>query len=129
MLGRPPRCAAERRSAANRYARLAAAAHDVRLWDDALRQQIYLGDEGFVERMQKMADPERKTAREISKVRRRTSHSLAQWLSVCASREEALFPAHTESGLTMSAIAKEFDLSVSRVSRLIARMEEAKDKT
>jgi hypothetical protein len=29
--------------AANRYARLVAAAGDVRLWDEALRQQIYLG--------------------------------------------------------------------------------------
>jgi DNA-binding MarR family transcriptional regulator len=29
----------------------------------------------------------------------------------------------------MSAIAKELGLSVSRVSRLIARVEEAKDKT
>ena len=78
LLGRPPRSAAERRCAANRYARLVAAAHDVRLWEDAPRQQIYLGDEGFVECLQKMADPERKTAREIPKVQRRTSHSLAQ---------------------------------------------------
>lgn len=31
--------------------------------------------------------------------------------------------------LIMSAIAKELGLSVSRVSRLIARVEEAKDKT
>jgi putative transposase len=36
-----------------------AAAGDVRLWDEALRQQIYLGDEAFVERMQKLADPQR----------------------------------------------------------------------
>ena len=59
----------------------------------------------------------------------RTSRSLAQWLSASDSREEALFRAHTESGLTMSALTKELGPSVSRVSRLIARAEEAKGKT
>ena len=53
----------------------------------------------------------------------------AQWLSTCDSREEALLRAHTESGLTMSAIAKELGLSVSRVSRLIARAEGAKEES
>jgi REP element-mobilizing transposase RayT/DNA-directed RNA polymerase specialized sigma24 family protein len=129
LLGRTPRSAAERRSAANRYARLVAAARDVPLWDEALRQQIYLGDEAFVERMQALAEPPRKAAREIPKAQRQTSRSLAQLLSTGGSREEALLRAHTESGLTMSAIAKELGLSVSRVSRLIARAEEAKGKT
>ena len=105
-----------------------AAARDVRLWNEALRQQIYLGDEAFVERMQKLADPQRKAAHEIPKAQRRTTRSLAQWLRDRDSREEALFRAHTESGLTMSAIAKELGLSVSRVSRLIARAEEANGK-
>jgi len=129
LLGRVPSGASDRRSAANRYARLVAAARDVQLWDEALRQQIYLGDEVFVERMQKIADPQRTAAREIPKAQRRTSRSLAQWLSTCDSREEAMFRAHTESGLTMSAIADELGLSVSRVSRLIARAEKAKGKT
>lgn len=83
-----------------------AAARDVRLWDEALRQQIYLGDEAFVERMQALVEPQRAAAREIPKAKRRTTRSLAQWLSTCDSREKALFRAHTESDLTMSAIAK-----------------------
>ncbi|MGH8864495.1 MAG: hypothetical protein ACREVZ_07600 [Burkholderiales bacterium] len=60
---------------------------------------------------------------------RRTTRSLAQWLSACASRDEALFRAHKECALTMSAIARELRLSVSRVSRLIARAEGARGKT
>ena len=87
------------------------------MWNEALRQQIYLGDEAFVERMREIADPKRKAAREIPKAQRRATRSLAQWLSTCDSREEALFRAHTQSGLTMSAIARELGLSVSRVSR------------
>ena len=79
--------------------------------------------------MQKIADPQRTAAREIPKAQRRTTCSVAHWLSTCDSREEALFRAHTEGGLTMSAIAEEVGLSVSRVSRLIARTEEAKGKT
>ena len=43
-------------------------------------------------------------------------------------RYMALYRAHTESALRMSAIARELGSSVSRVSRLIARAEGAKDK-
>jgi REP element-mobilizing transposase RayT/DNA-directed RNA polymerase specialized sigma24 family protein len=129
LLGRASGGASDRRRAAHRYARLVAAARDVRLWEEALRQQIYLGDEAFVERMQALVEPQRAGAREIPKAQRRTTRSLAQWLSACGSREEALLRAHTQSGLTMSAIAKELGLSVSRVSRLIARAEGAKGKT
>ncbi len=73
-----------------------------------------------------MADPKRTTARDIPRAQRRPTRRLAQRLIVCDSREEALFRAHTESGLTMSAIAEEFRLSVSRISRLIARDEGGK---
>ena len=121
--------AADHRRAAARYAELVAAAGETRLWDSALRQQIYLGDEAFVERMQARAGPRRSAAREIPRVQRRKPNSLHQWLASCGSREEALYRAYTESGLSMSAMAAELGLSVSRVSRLIARVEQAKDKT
>jgi putative transposase len=119
----------ERRRAAARYADLVASAPNVPLWDSALRQQIYLGDESFVERMQALAEPHRSAAREVPKAQRRKPRSLAQWLSTCQSREEALYSAYTQSGIRMSEMAKEMGLSVSRVSRLIARWEQAKGKT
>jgi DNA-directed RNA polymerase specialized sigma24 family protein len=129
VLGRTVRSAADHRRAATGYAELVAAASQVRLWDSALRQQIYLGDEAFVERMQALAEPQRASAREIPKAQRRRANSLAHWLASCDSREEALYKAYTESGLSMSAIAAELGLSVSRISRLIARAEQAKGKT
>ena len=129
VLGREPRDAADHRRAASRYAELVASSSDVRLWDTALRQQIYLGDEAFVGRMQALAEPQRATAREVPKAQRRKNRSLSQWLADCGNREEALYKAYTESGLSMSAIARELGLSVSRVSRLITRAEEAKSKT
>jgi DNA-directed RNA polymerase specialized sigma subunit len=51
-------------------------------------------------------------------------------LNSCETRQQALYRAHTESALSMTAIARELGLSVSRVSRLIAQAERerAKDK-
>jgi len=128
LLGRPVRTAPDRRRAADRYARLVASVPDASLWDSALRQQIYLGDEAFVERMQALAEPRNSTDNDIPKIQRRKSRTLAQWMQSCENREQALYNAHTQSAMTMSAIARELGLSISRVSRLIARAEEAKGK-
>ncbi len=129
VLGYTVKSTADHRRAAARYSDLVATGGKTRLWDGALRQQIYLGDEAFVERMQARVEPRRSVAREIPKVQRGKPSGLQQWLASCGSREEALYRAYTESGLSMSALAVELGLSVSRVSRLIARAEQAKDKT
>ncbi|HEV8259768.1 MAG TPA: transposase [Burkholderiales bacterium] len=129
LLGRTVRTAADRRRAAERYADLVASTPThASLWGTALRQQIYLGDEAFVERMQALAEPQNSADRDIPRAQRSKPRSLAQWLGNCTTREEALYRAHTESALSMSAIARELGLSVSRVSRLIARAEQAKGK-
>jgi putative transposase len=128
LLGRAASTAADRRRAANRYARLVASVPDANLWDSALRQQIYLGDEGFVQRMQALAEPRNSTDHDIPKIQRRKARTLAHWLQSSKNREQALYDAHTQGAMTMSAIAKELGLSVSRVSRLIARAEQAKGK-
>lgn len=128
LLGRPVRGAADTRRAADRYAQLVAAVPDANLWDGALRQQIYLGDEAFVARMQAKAGSRNSTDTDIPKIQRRKMQTLAQWLESAETREMALYRAHTEGAITMSAIARELGLSVSRVSRLIARAEQAKGK-
>jgi putative transposase len=128
LLGRAPKGAADHRTAAQRYAKFVADSPKVSLWEGALRQQIYLGDEAFVDRMQAKAVARNSTDPDIPKVQRRKPHSLGQWLDTTKSREEALLLAYREGGLTMSAMARELGLSVSRVSRLIARVEQAKGK-
>lgn len=128
LLGRPARNAADRRRAADRYAKLVSATPDARLWDNALRQQIYLGDEEFVARMQALAEPRNSTDQDIPKLQRRKARTLAQWMQGGASRDEAMYNAYTQGVMTMSAIARELDLSVSRVSRIIAQAEQAKGK-
>ena len=128
LLGRSVRSAADSRRAADRYARLVASVPDASLWGSSLRQQIYLGDEDFVARMQALAEPRNSTDADMPKVRRRKRRTLTQWLGSCETREDALYKAHTDGAMTMSAIARELGLSVSRVSRLIARAEQAKGK-
>ncbi len=87
-----------------------------------------LGDEAFVERMQALCDPGKADDHDIPKAQRRKARSLGEWLASCQTREEALYRAHTEGALNMSAMARELGLSVSRISRLIARAEQAKGK-
>ena len=129
LLQRPVRSAADVRRAGARYEVLVAAGRDVRLWDDALRQQIYLGDEAFVERMQAHADQHGAIrTREVPQKQRAAPTSIDHWVRhTDGPLEQALRGAHIEGGHTMSAIALELGLSVSRVSRLISRAEAVAD--
>lgn len=122
LLGRPALSAAEVRLAADRYATLVAAGRDDKLWDTALRQQIYLGDEAFVERMQALAAAPRQAA-EVPRAQRQRTVTLSSLLAAGLPRPSALRRAHAEGGVTMTALAAEAGLSVSRVSRLIAKEE------
>ena len=128
VLGRPVRTAADRLRGARSYADLVASSTRAPLWENALRQQIFLGDEEFVERMQALAEPRNSADPDIPKMQRRKARSLEQWLSSSTTREEALYRAHTQSALSMTAIARQLGLSVSRVSRLIGQAEQAKGK-
>jgi putative transposase len=125
LLGYTARSVADKQRAAQRYVALVAAGRDVRLWDVALRQQIYLGDEAFVERMQALAAPLEAATRDVPRVQRSKPVTLSQWLGTSESRDQAFLCAHTQSGLSMTAIARETGLSVSYVSRLIGRAEAA----
>ena len=121
VLGRNVKDTEDRRDAQDRYASLVDQARDASLWKEALRQQIYLGDDAFIERMQTRAETASLIDNEILLAHRSKPLPLSHWLANSRTREEALRRAHLESGMSMSAIAAELNLSVSRVSRLIAR--------
>lgn len=123
LLSRAPRSAADLRKAAQKYAEFVAQGKGIRLWEDALRQQIYLGDEQFVARMQTLNTKQFKSQREIPKAQRAKPMTLAQWLKRCDSRQEAMMRAYVESGISMTDIANTMGLSVSHVSRLIRKAE------
>ncbi len=128
LLGRDVEGADDRRVAQMQYASLVAMAQEENLWQRALRQQIYLGDDAFIDTMQARAKAASLIDDEISMPHRSKPRTLAHWLANCGTREEALRRAHLDSRMSMSAIAIEMNLSVSRVSRLIARAE-ARDQS
>lgn len=117
LLGRPALTPAQHRLAGERYARRVAAEPGLQLWPGRLRQQIFLGDADFADRMRALAATPRRPAP-------RTRY--ADWLRRAGGiREQALWLAHTQGGATMTALAAELGLSVSRISRLIAAAERA----
>jgi len=130
MLGREVRNVDDRRIAVQRYEELVASGLGVPLWEVALRQQTYLGDEAFIERLQNRIDAQRLNCSEIPVAHRKRMKTLAQWLDTDGSRGDGMRRAYIEGGWTMSAIAEQSRLSVSRVSRLIKGAERgAKGKT
>jgi putative transposase len=115
-------------AAASRYVTLVAQGTDVKLWETALRQQIYLGDDSFIARMQSLLDPQRKLNVDVPHVQRQSKPmSITDYLAPY-DRDQAIGLAYQEGRHTMSAIARELGLSVARISRLIA-VQEAKGKT
>ena len=116
LLGRPAVTAAQHRLAGDRYARLVASEPNLQLWPGRLREQIFLGDADFAERMRAAAVAPRRAAR----------MTWADWLKRADGiREQALWLAHTEGGVAMTDLAGQLGLSVSRISRLIAAAERA----
>ena len=128
LLGRPPENVSDRALAGRRYAELVGETPADSLWSGALRQQIFLGDAAFVARTVEHASPSRARDPDIPRRQRVTQRALSLWLADSSGRDEALLRAYRDGGVSMTAIARQLGLSVSRVSRLIAR-EEAKGKT
>jgi REP element-mobilizing transposase RayT len=115
LLGRDAATPALHRQAGERYARLVAAEPGLQLWPGRLRQQIFLGDADFVDRMRALAAAPRRRAARLS---------FADWLRRAGGiREQALWQAYTQGGLTMTELGAQLGLSVSRISRLIAAAE------
>jgi REP element-mobilizing transposase RayT len=111
------------RLAQQRYAEALRAGRDATLWPGALRQQVYLGSEDFVQRMQARATAPAPSLAEAQVPRRQRAApvTLQQWLDTAPSREQALLWAHQRGGMTLTAMAAEIGLSLGRVSQLVAK--------
>jgi putative transposase len=130
LLGQPVRTKAERQRAIQRYVAMVAKDElaDASFWRTALRGQIYLGDEAFEARMQAQAVLPLGTEKEIPKLQRKQKRDWQSCLQACfGDRNQALHLAYCEHGMTMSWLAQESGLSVSHVSRLIAKQETRAD--
>ena len=131
LLGHAPRTTADHKRAARSYASLVSEPERTSIWAQGLTAQVFLGDADFVQRMQELASEGQTRSRDIPKAQRRTPLDWAGCLQRSGGdRNAALHLAYTECGRTMTSLAADLGLSVSRISRLIAGVEElAKDKT
>jgi hypothetical protein len=129
LLQRPPRSASDHARAAQAYASWVADGDPKAMfWVDHLRQQIYLGGEDFVARMQALAEAPRLRVAEVASAQRRSGdlrHPLAFWLAQCGGdRAEALRLAYQEPGCTLEDFAQQIGLSAVRVGQLVLRAEQ-----
>ena len=126
LLGRPARTAADKKRAAMRYAQFVAEGRDVPLWDQALKGQIFLGNEKFVARMCALAEPRRASAKEVPRAQlRMTKRLIKEYVERFDDRDEAIIAAYRQGQHTMTDIANTLGLSISRVSRIVKKSEMA----
>lgn len=120
LLGRVPRAEADRQLAAERYAQWVREGRQQKLWDEALLQQIYLGDASFVARMQASCPLGDASAAEVPRVQREHPRKpLAWYLDAGLSRNDAIRAACLEGRYSMTEVGRAMELSVSRISRIV----------
>jgi putative transposase len=123
-----------RAHAAKRYAQFVAQGHGVKLWDESLRQQIYLGDDAFINRVQRRAQARTGAARPAKLKRIQASappreHRIERYVPKAAQgtskaeRNQAIANAFYKGGHAQTAIAAAFGVSGSTVSRVIQEYE------
>ena len=123
ILGSDAITARDHQAAAKRCAEWVADAPDVRLWDDGLRHQIFLGDEAFVERMQALVNRAVSNDRNIPKAQRVATRTMAAWIQRCDSVEHTLYRGQRDGGLTLTAMAAAMSRSVSWPNKAVGRIE------
>lgn len=95
-----------------------AGCNDTDLWNN-LRQQIYLGDEAFIEKIHAHMDID-KDLSEIPRIQRRFSGKpLSLYLNKYQDRNQAILSAHEEGGYTQKEIADYLGIHYSTASKII----------
>ena len=120
LLGHDAANAADRRRAGLRYAALVAAGKGIKLWDEALAHQIFLGGPVFVERMQALIEKDTGNAKDIPRSQRRAAAKpIEYYLQRSKDRDVGIRTAVAEGQHTMTDIGKALGLTVSRISRIV----------
>ena len=91
-----------------------------------LRNQVFLGNDLFVENMQRLIDGEKELSEIPSSQRRAKPLGLDEYENRAASRDEAICNAYSSGGYTQKEIGKYYGLHYARISRIIKK---AKSKT
>ncbi len=132
VLGHVVRSAAQRKRAAALYAASVHGQNDSDLWKSRLRQQVFLGDEAFVDQALRRCDLRAARPDGVPRQQTRVPQEMGVMLAKHLDRATGMHAAYKDGGFKMVEIAQYVGLSVSRVSRLIAEREagmKAKRKT
>lgn len=90
-----------------------------------LKNQIYLGDEDFVNKMQNKILPDKDLSEIPSSQKRQITKPLAHYEKKYKQRDMAIYKSYESGGYSMKEIGDYYNLHYSRISRII----KAKDKT
>ena len=94
------------------------------IWD-ALKRQVFLGDEQFVDRAIDTVDADQELSEIPRMQRRKLAKSLAWYEENFSLRDDAIVNAYASGGYSMKMIADWFKLHYSTVSRVIKKVEDA----
>ena len=94
-----------------------------------LRNQIYLGDDSFVETLQAMVEKDVDLSEVPSAQKRPLAKSIRKYIETASSRNEGIFLAYRSGAYTMKAIADDLGLHYSIVSKIIKSFEKSRFKT
>ena len=88
-----------------------------------LKNQIYLGDDQFVEQMQRQVMDDQSLEGIPSLHKRPVAKPLAEYASKHRTRDEAILAAYRSGGYSQKQIADYFELHYSRVSKIVRALE------
>ncbi len=94
-----------------------------------LKNQVFLGDEKFVEKMQTLLDPDASLVEVPLNQQRKPCRAIADYERESCSRDEAIFLAYQSGGYKMVELADYFGLHYSSVSKIVRRFEDSHIKT
>ncbi len=115
----------DQKSAMQAYAQLVNEVSNANPWVNGLNHEIFLGDDAFVAGIQARVDGSTSECVEIPASQRSLTPGWHERQAATVSRAEAFRIAYADGGMTMVQIARQANLSISRISRLIARAEQA----
>jgi putative transposase len=85
-----------------------------------LKNQIFLGDEAFVNSHLRLIDKDRNLSEVPARQKRALPEPLSAYEASCANRNAAIYGAYKSGGYSMKDIGEYFNLHYSRVSRILA---------
>jgi REP element-mobilizing transposase RayT len=92
-----------------------------------LNNQIYLGDEEFVERIQQYIKPQRKGALQIPKVQKRpVAKTIRDYEKLSTGRDEAIVSAYASGAYSYQELGDYFGLHFTRIGRIVRNSRKAK---